>query len=95
MQPDEMAIFFTLVVSALLIFAMLVSAYKRRLDFKMKKLELEASARAAGREPTPSRRDDRTDLLEDRVRVLERIATDRGQDIAHQIEALRGREERI
>ena len=27
--------------------------------------------------------------LEDRVRVLERIATDRGHDIAHQIEALR------
>jgi hypothetical protein len=95
MQPDEMAIFFTLVVSALMIFAMLVSAYKRRLDFKMKKLELEASARTAGAEPAPSRRDDRTDLLEDRVRVLERIATDRGQDIAHQIEALRGREERI
>jgi hypothetical protein len=31
-------------------------------------------------------------LLEDRVRVLERIATDRGQDIAHQIESLRERQ---
>jgi len=91
MQPDEMAIFFTLVVSALLILLMLTSVYKRRLDFKLRKLELEGQARA----PVPALQEDRADLLEDRVRVLERIATDRGQDIAHQIEALRRTEERI
>lgn len=91
MQPDEMAIFFTLVVSALLILLMLTSVYKRRLDFKLRKLELERQARA----PVPAPQHDRADLLEDRVRVLERIATDRGQDIAHQIEALRRTEERI
>lgn len=31
-----------------------------------------------------------TERLEERVRVLERIATDRGVDIAREIEALRG-----
>ncbi len=91
MQPGEFLIFFTLVIAALLVMLMLTNAYKRRLDFKLRKLELEAQARA----PQPAPRDDRTDLIEDRVRVLERIATDRGQDIAHQIERLRGTEERI
>ena len=31
-----------------------------------------------------------TEQLEQRVRVLERIATDRGVDVAHEIELLRG-----
>jgi hypothetical protein len=91
MQPDEMVIFFTLVGSALLVLLMLTSVHKRRLDFKLRKLELEAQAKA----PLQAPQDDRTDMLEDRVRVLERIATDRGQDIAHQIERLRGVEEII
>lgn len=91
MQPDEMFVFTTLVGAALIVLFMLTGVYKRRLDFKLRKLELEAQARA----PVPAPEDDRTDLLEDRVRVLERIATDRGQDIAHQIERLRGIEEKI
>lgn len=33
---------------------------------------------------------DRTDLIEDRLRVLERIATDRGSSLADEIEQLRG-----
>lgn len=33
-----------------------------------------------------------TSQLEERVRVLERIVTDKGYDLAHQIEALRGEE---
>lgn len=36
---------------------------------------------------------DRTDYLEERVRVLERIATDRGADLAQEIEDLRERNE--
>ena len=86
MGPGEFFVFTaTLVGAALVALLMLTNAYKRRLDFKLRKLELETQARAL---QTPT--DDRTDLLEDRVRVLERIATDRGPDIAHQIEALRG-----
>ena len=63
----------------------LAGVYKRRLQFKERQLELQAQA-ATARNATPG---DRNDLLEERVRVLERIATDRGQDVAIQIEALR------
>lgn len=87
MSPGEFLGLLTVVVGAVLVLLMLTSAYKRRLDFKLRKLELEAQARA----PLPAPAGDRADLLEDRVRVLERIATDRGQDIAHQIESLRDR----
>jgi hypothetical protein len=91
MLPEELFVFSVAVIAALLALLMLTSAYKRRLDFKLRKAMIDAQARA----PIAPQNDDRTDLLEDRVRVLERIATDRGQDIAHQIEALRGTEERI
>jgi len=91
MMPEELFVFSVLVIASLLALLMLTSAYKRRLDFKLRKAEIEAQARAPLRVP----HDDRTDLLEDRVRVLERVATDRGQDIAHQIEALRGIEGNI
>jgi hypothetical protein len=87
MLPSELFVFGTLVGAALFTLILLTNAYKRRLEFKLRKLELEAHAKAPA---APN--DDRTDLLEDRVRVLERIATDRGLAVAHQIEALRGRQ---
>jgi hypothetical protein len=89
MLPGELYVFTTLVVAGLVVLFMLTSAYKRRLDFKLRKAEIDAQAHT----PVAAPQDDRTELLEDRVRVLERIATDRGQDIARQIEALRGIEE--
>jgi hypothetical protein len=88
MLPEEIYVFTTVMVAALLALAMLTSAYKRRLDFKLRKAEIDARVSA----PPPAPHDDRAELLEDRVRVLERIATDRGQDIAHQIESLRERQ---
>ena len=63
----------------------LAGAYKRSLDFKERKLELEVQA-ATARSSMPNARNDR---LEERVRVLERIATDRSPELASQIEALR------
>jgi len=63
----------------------LAGVYKRNLDFKERKLELEVQA-ATARASAPSNRNDR---LEERVRVLERIATDRSPELASQIEALR------
>ena len=63
----------------------LAGVYKRNLDFKERQLELQVRA-ATARASKPS---DRNDLLEERVRVLERIATDRSPDLAVQIEALR------
>jgi len=46
---------------------------------------------ASGNRDTGSveRQDARIEVLEDRVRVLERIVTDGGYDLAHKIEALR------
>jgi hypothetical protein len=63
-------------------------SFKRGVVYKQRKVELEAEARRA----TGAERGDYAEMLEDRVRVLERIATDRGLDLAHEIEALRDRQ---
>lgn len=56
------------------------NSFVRFLDYKQKRLELTAgSGESAGR----------IEQLEHRVRVLERIATDKGVDLADQIESLR------
>ena len=57
----------------------------RVLRYREKKMELEAqiaAAQAAATKPRP-------DLLEQRVRVLERIVTDKGMNVADEIERLR------
>ena len=63
----------------------IASTYNRRLAFKERQLELTASqtAEKAAQYAAHSER------LEARVRVLERIATDKGQDLAAAIEDLR------
>lgn len=65
------------------------TSFQRWVAYKQRKAELEAEVRRAAR---AERSDDYAEMLEERVRVLERIATDRGHDIAHQIEALRDRQ---
>ena len=67
------------------ILAILGEAYKRKLKFKERELELlanQTAERAAQYAATNER-------LESRVRVLERIATDKGVDLANAIESLR------
>jgi hypothetical protein len=64
--------------------AMIFAIYSRQLSFRQRKLELEAQASQAGPGSV-----ELVARLEKRVRVLERLATDRGQDVAVQIEALR------
>jgi hypothetical protein len=64
------------------------AAYSRRLAFRQRKMELDAQVRIAGLQGAS---DAQAGQLEARVRVLERIATERGQDLAHQIETLRDR----
>ena len=57
----------------------------RVLRYREKRMELEAqiaAAQAAATNPRP-------DLLEQRVRVLERIVTDKGMNVADEIERLR------
>jgi hypothetical protein len=62
-------------------------SFQHWVAYKQRKAELDDQARRA----TLAEGGDYNELLEERVRVLERIVTDRGQDIAHQIESLRER----
>jgi hypothetical protein len=64
-------------------------SFQRWVGYEQRKAELDDAARRA----TLAERADYAEMLEERVRVLERIATDRGQDIAHQIENLRDRQQ--
>lgn len=86
MEPAEaiVAVAFSGVAIGVLI--MIGSTLKRWIDYKHRKLELQAQAHNGSRQ---AQQDDYVELLEERVRVLERIATDRTPDLARQIEALR------
>ena len=61
------------------------SIHKRQIEYKERKDALEREN--FGANPDGSAK--KIEQLEQRVRVLERLATDRGQDLAHQIEELR------
>lgn len=81
--------FFAIVVGVPVVFTFLGDMFKRWMKLKEKQLEIAATGaaeRAAQQTAVIER-------LEARVRVLERIATDRGSALAGQIEALR--DERI
>lgn len=82
----ELAIIFGFVIiAALIAFGFGSSIHKRQIAYKERKDALErerSDANAPGTARTVAQ-------LEKRVRVLERLATDRGQDLASQIEDLR------
>ena len=86
MSSGDLLAFIGLMTAMVLVFVLLTSTYKRRMEFKLRSLELKAqSSPEATAEPSEAFR-----RLEARVRVLERIATDKGADLAQQIEDLRG-----
>ncbi len=64
------------------------TSFQRWVAYKQRKVEVEAEANRA----RLAERGDQADMVEERLRVLERIATDRGLDLAHEIEALRDRQ---
>lgn len=77
--------FFFIVVGIPVIFTAIKDIYKRQLRFKEKQLDVlshEIAEKAAQYAAQIER-------LENRVRVLERIATDKGRDLAAEIESLR------
>ena len=78
-------IFSFVVVLAILSFGFGSSIHKRQMAYKERKDALERERRSAN----PSASEERIKHLEDRVRVLERLATDRGATLADEIEALR------
>ena len=86
MGPGETIGLIAVVVLLIVVLGMAYSAYENRLKFKQRKLELELEAKKTRGGDASA---DTIAKLEQRMRVLERIATDRGHDIAVQIEALR------
>ena len=84
MGPGEVMIAL-IVIGLPIIFLMLIA--NRWFRLREKKLEVEAGLAAEKAAQDASRSHE----LEDRVRVLEQIVTDRGAETAAQIEALRGK----
>ena len=68
------------------IVALLSQAYQRRLEHKERIAELRVQGSIA---PAPAERSPEVEKLEHRLRVLERIATDKTTALASQIEDLR------
>ena len=78
-------LFFMIVVGIPVIFGVLGDTYKRHLKFKERQMELlgDQTAEKAAQYAA------HTDRLEQRVRVLERIVTDKGIVVADEIDRLR------
>jgi hypothetical protein len=72
----------TITVAVPVLLIALAEVAKRHIAFKERRLELAAAEATA-----------QVRQLEERMRVLERIATDKGADVAAQIESLRHKEE--
>lgn len=80
-----------LMVAIICVAGILLDMHNRRLKHREKKLELEVRlAEAEGRS-----RDAGAPQVEERLRVLERIVTDRKSGLAEQIEALRVEKEPV
>ncbi|HEY0326010.1 MAG TPA: hypothetical protein VGC46_08565 [Allosphingosinicella sp.] len=78
-------LFFVIVVGIPVIAGVYADIHKRRLRFKEREMELMSHHTAEKAAQYAAH----TERLEQRVRVLERIITDKGIEVADQIEALR------
>lgn len=86
MNEQEVIGLLGMMTALIVIAAIIASTYKRRLAFQERKLEIMAEQTAEKAAQYAAQNAE----LENRVRVLERIATDTGSsDVARQIEALR------
>ena len=84
-MPTSMLIFFAIVVGIPVVVGVGADMFKRWIKLKEKQLE-HAAVLAADKAAAQAAHIER---LEQRMRVLERIATDRGSDLAGEIEQLR------
>ena len=82
-MPDWV-LFFAIVVGIPVIFGTLNEMHKQSTKLKQQRLEAERAAGPANAEWVA-----RMERLEDRIRVLERIITDKGHHLADEIERLR------
>ncbi len=85
-MEDELTIIFAACIIMLIILGLSVNGIvKKVLDYKRSEAGLGVEADAAKNEALA----ERTAMVEDRLAVLERIATDRGQMLSEEIEQLR------
>lgn len=85
MSPSDIIILAIIVIAIPVVLGILSDVYKRRLRFKEREMEFLASQTAEKAAQYAASNAE----LEQRVRVLEKIATDGGIHTANQIEALR------
>jgi hypothetical protein len=84
-MPNSVLIFFFIVVGIPVIVGVLGDVYKRHLKFKERQLELLGNQTAEKAAQYAAH----TERLEQRMRVLERIVTDKGLTVSDEIERLR------
>ena len=84
-MPTSVLIFFLIVVGIPVIVGVLGDVYKRHLKFKERQLELLGNQTAERAAQYAAH----TERLEQRMRVLERIVTDKGITVSDEIERLR------
>ena len=84
-MSNSMLFFFMIVVGIPVLAGVLTDIHKRRLKFKERELELLVSQTAERAAQYAAH----TERLEKRVRVLERIVTDKGITVSDEIERLR------
>ncbi|MBV7266463.1 hypothetical protein [Erythrobacter ani] len=87
MDSDLVIIFSSIIIMVLIIGASINGIVSKVLDYKRSQAGMSAADRSDS--PKVSEIADRTDMIEDRLRVLERIATDRGQMLSDEIDMLR------
>ena len=85
MGPGETIALVAIVGGLIAVTVLIGGMFKRIMSYKEQQLILTADSTAEKAAQYASH----VEKLEARVRVLERIATDRGHDVAHQIDALR------
>ena len=88
MDPDLLLIFGFILVVLAIVFPFAYAINKREHEHKERKLELQARAEEAKAQQARFQNGDYS-RMEERVRVLERIATDSNHALASQIEELR------
>lgn len=84
-MPELAIIFSFVVVITIVSFGFGSAIHKRQIAYKERKDAIERERE----DRNPSASAERFKMLEDRVKVLERLATDRGTTLADEIEALR------
>ncbi|MEM6474940.1 MAG: hypothetical protein AAF687_02105 [Pseudomonadota bacterium] len=87
-MDSDLILIFGFILSALVVIGVSVNGIvSKATKYYLTKEERRTGSSAA---PAEARElEERTDLIEDRLRVLERIATDRGQLLSDEIDALR------